>query len=67
MIDTLTKQEIVRAMLNGEIERNAMCWENAPCRTFKVRPIGLEDEAEYAIRTMLRVLTRCGYQVVKRP
>lgn len=66
-IDAATRLAVVAALKRGTITRNLMCWEHAPCTTRTLHPIVLDDEAEYAVDTVLRALKRAGYAVVKQP
>jgi hypothetical protein len=66
-IDGRTRADAVAALKQGTITRNLMCWEHAPCTTRTLHPITLDDEAEYALDTVLRALKRAGYAVAKPP
>jgi hypothetical protein len=63
VIDDRTYAALVAALKRGTMTRNRMCWEHTPCTTMTVRPIRLDDEARYAIDTILRALTSAGYRV----
>lgn len=52
------------ALKRETVTRNRSCSESGVCRTFTVRPIGLDDEADMVIDTVCRVLRKEGWSIV---
>lgn len=59
-MDEQVRAELRRAVLNVVVTRNRSCHENTGCKTFEVRPIQLDDEADAVVDAVLRTLKRHG-------